>query len=675
MTNKKPGLMTKASLLFRSIWPAMPTSDKQLIKELHVKHLAAIEEEKQAADQRALRRKNINESLAKATAESLATGKPVRASFPLEPYVPPAGVCPPEFKSGLAMDASWKNLIQDSYGEIYGGGLYNGTLAVDTCGFPGFPYLTELTQITEYRDMSERTAAEMTRKWIEFRSEGDGDKSAVIKTIEKELKRFNVRDLFRQAAVLDGFMGRSQIFIDLDYTTPTEGADDELSKPIMLNKYKIKKGSLKGFKIVEPITTYPASYNATNPLAGDYYVPSAWYVYGKNVHASRLLTFISRPLPNLLKPIYNFSGISLSQLAQPYVDYWLNTRDSVGKLLRNFSITWLASDLDTLLQASGDDLIRRVQLFTKLRDNQGVFLLNKDTETMGQLNAPLSGLDHLQAQAQEHMAAVAKTPLVVLLGITPSGLNASAADDLYVYYDFIADQQEALFRRPLETIIQIIQLNSFGVVDHEITFDFVSLFALKEAEAATIRKSDADIDNAYIATGVLSPEEVRTRIAASPRSGYNNINADEVPAPPNPQEDPNGTETSGESDEDAAGGGDGDAGRDLSDPVLDIMSAADSYAADGGFRGNQHIGGICDSDHPSDVAAKLSRAATQASQLARQLRTKRAMSAASDAHSRALEAHERALFSATTSTAPMHQAYIDAHRASMSIHDVEAKSL
>lgn len=674
MKNEKTGLLTKASMFFKTVLPSKPISkDVALLRQAIDQGKTSAEHEKELAARRARRKAAIESALQQAQTTMLETGKPVRARFPLEPYLPPVGVVPQaDSGSVTANDAAWRNLIQDDYGTIYAGGLYDGSLATDSCGFPGFPYLTELTQITEYRDMSERTAAEMTRKWIELRSEGDGDKSDVIKEIEKEMKRLGVRSLFRQAAVLDGFMGRAQIFIDIQCET-LANEDEELSKPLMINRYKIKKGTLRGLKIVEPITTYPASYNATNPLSSDYYNPSSWFVYGKKVHATRLLTFISRPLPNLLKPVYNFSGISLSQLAQPYVDYWLNTRDSVGKLLRNFSITWLQSDLDTLLQQSGDDLMRRVALFTKLRDNQGIFLLNKDTEQMGQLNAPLGGLDHLQAQAQEHMAAVAKTPLVVLLGITPSGLNASAADDLYVYYDFIADQQEALFRRPLETIIQIIQLNLFGFIDHDITFDFVSLFALKESESATIRKTDADMDVAYITAGVISPEEARNRIASNPKSGYNNINADEVPAPPTEGET-DGEEASEDDQDDAPDDAGSSAGVD-SDLVSGVMSVADAVAADGGFRGNQHIGGVRESDHPSDVAAKLSRAATQASLLARKQRTKHAVSAARAAHSRALEAHERALSSAQSSLAPMHNAYIEAHRASMSIHEAEGKAL
>lgn len=615
------------------------------------------------------KREKFAEGVRKAVAiytEELRAGGVVHPRFPLAAYLPPTGVAPAG--SVLAMDAAWNNLAMDTCGSVAGvltsmTGITSNVL--DGLGFPGFAFLTELTQLTEYRDMSERTAAEMTRKWIKLRSKSkDDNKQDLLDLLERELQRHNVRDLFRQAAVIDGFMGRSQLFVNLG---ASEGP--ELETPLMLNPYKIKKNSLRGFKLVEPITTYPAAYNSSNPLAADYYVPSSWFVYGKKVHASRLLTFVSRPLPDLLKPVYNFAGMSLSQLAQPYVDYWFGTRDSVGKLLKNFSITVLNTDLDTLLSPGGDEVIRRAKLFTKMRDNQGIFLANKASESIEQLNVPLSGLDKLQAQAQEHMAAVAKTPLVILLGITPTGLNASAEGDIRIYYDYIADQQEKLFRHPLDTVFKIIMLDQLGYVDEDITYDFVSLFALTGKELALIRKSDGDLSVEMIQNGVLDPMEVRGKLATDPDSGYDNLDVDKAPRPPV-------TPTPPKSDAKGGSGGEQDsvtaeansASDHAANEALALMKDVKGLALDGGFRGNQHLGGFPDSQHPSVTASRLSGAATAASRQARQLGTARSHRAALAAHDRARKAHERALSSAEPTAQLTHQAYIDAHTAAAASH-------
>ena len=432
----------------------------------------------------------------------------------IKPYSPPKGVCPQEhvlaMDSAVALDASSFRTANE---------MFSGM------GFPGFPYLTELTQITEYRDMSERVSAEMTRKWIELKSKSKQDKSEEIKRIEACMKKHQVRDVFRNAAVMEGFMGRAQVFMDLG---DIEG--NELPTPLMLNPFKIKLGSLRGFKLVEPITTYPADYNASNPLAQNYYRPNAWWVYGQKVHATRLLPFVSRPLPDLLKPSYNFSGMSMSQLAEPYVNYWLNTRDSVGKLLKNFSTNVVKMDLSSMLQeGDGGDVMKRLQVYTAMRDNQGIFALNKDTEDFMQVNTPLSGLDKLQAQAQEHMAAVAKTPLPILLGITPSGLNSTSDSEIQIFRDYVADQQALLFRANLETVLKVIQLSEFGFVDDDIVFDFVSLKDMDEAQLATIRKDDGVTGAQLIDRGVISAAEERQRLADDPNSGYDSLVASGAP--------------------------------------------------------------------------------------------------------------------------------------------------
>lgn len=606
-----------------------------------------------AEELRQLHARGVRRAIEDAHAKSLELGTVVSPVLPLMPYLPPPGVCPDETVQRIAQDKAWQQLGND--GSFYSSAVSAAGIPSVTgvivgaggCGFPGFAFLTELTQITEYRDMSERTAAEMTRKWIKLKTTGDEDRGEIIKELEAELKRFKIRELFRQAAVLDGFMGRAQIFIDID------GAEgEELKKPLFLLKYKIKKGSVKGFRLIEPITTYPAQYNSTDPLAASYYKPSSWFVYGTEVSSTRLLTFVSRPLPDLLKPVYNFAGMSLSQLAMPYVDYWLSTRDSVGRLLRNFSITHLSTNLDAMLTTGGQDLTNRITLFTKHRDNQGVFVLNKNTEELGQINAPLSGLSDLQAQAQEHMAAVAKTPLVILLGITPKGLNSTNEGDLRIYYDYVNDQQEMMFRPNLEIILKVIMLNKWGEIFEDIVFDFVSLYALTEKEMAELNKQKADMDVELITAGVIEPSESRTRLGNDPDSGFTNLDLDKVITPPD-----QGGEEGGVTDE-----------VDPTDPVESIMQNAAQQAEDGGFRGNQFIGGVGDEDHPAATAMQLSRAAHEASRKARKLGTLRAHKAADAAHSRALQAHERAASSALTSTRPVHDAYMEAHTAARDIH-------
>ncbi|EEZ74644.1 hypothetical protein NEILACOT_05360 [Neisseria lactamica ATCC 23970] len=191
--------------------------------------------------------------------------------------------------------------------------------------------------------------------------------------------------------------------------------------------------------------------------------------------------------------------------------------------------------MSAILGGSDDgdtSIILRAELYNRLRDNRGLMLLSKDEEEFFQFNTPLSGLDALLAQSQEQMAAPSHTPLVKLLGITPSGLNASTEGEIAVYYDHIRAMQENLLRDPLDKLLKLVQLHLFGKVDDNITFDFVPLRQMSETELSTIRKSDTDRDVAYIQAGVVSAEEVRGRLAGEPGSGYNGIDVEDVPEMP-----------------------------------------------------------------------------------------------------------------------------------------------
>ena len=433
----------------------------------------------------------------------------------LAPRVVPDGKDAPV----LGMDSySTYNLLMD--------GLPGG-------GFPGFQYLSQLATRPEYRAFASALATELTREWIEFTSkkdDGDSDGNEKIKAIEEEFKRLDVRGIINLAVQHDCYFGRAQIFLDIS------GCDE--NTPLILDPRTVKKGALNRISAVEAIWTTPSSYNALDPSAPDFYKPVRWFMLGREVHSSRLMTIITRPLPDMLKPAFNFAGISLSQLAEPYVDNWLRTRQSVSDLLNNFSITALATSMDQVLQGDddGSSLFARATLFTATRSNKGLMILDKEREDLIQINTPLSGLHELQAQSQEHMCSVSRIPAIILTGISPSGLNASSDGEIRIFYDWISAQQEAYWRQPIETILKLVQLSKFGEIDPDIGFVFKPLYQMTPKEEAEIREANSRAAGAYIDRGVIDPSEERDRLASDPNSGYNGLDTTLVIVPPNDPE-------------------------------------------------------------------------------------------------------------------------------------------
>lgn len=324
-----------------------------------------------------------------------------KGSAPRFPIVPPTilpGVVPAGEAPAVAMDY---NPGVYAYAAQCAGATFDG--------FPGYPYLANLSTRAEYRAFASTMSTELTRKWIELKSKSDDAAKAAdahkIDQLREEMDRLGVRDLFQKLAEHDCYFGRGQFSINID------GADESL--PLVISPKTIKKGSLRSFTAIEPMWTSPSAYNAIDPTAPDFYVPREWFILGKRIHASRLLTITTRPLPDMLKPAFNFSGMSLSQLAEPYVNNWLRTRQSVADLINNFSITTLKTNMDAVLQSGcedgADSVIARADLFTATRSNLGLMLLDFNNEELAQVNTPLSGLHELQAQSQEHMCVSAGT--------------------------------------------------------------------------------------------------------------------------------------------------------------------------------------------------------------------------------------------------------------------------
>jgi phage-related protein (TIGR01555 family) len=407
---------------------------------------------------------------------------------------------------------------------------------MNTAGFPGYPHLAFLATRAEYRAMSGALSTELTREWITVNSSETDDDATKQKVTEltKAIADMGLQQIIQRAAEHDATFGRAQILIDI------KGHD--LTTPLILSNKTIKLGSLNKVTTVEAMWTTPTAYNAIDPMAPDFYKPAKWFMLGKEVHASRLLTIITRPLPDMLKPAFNFGGMSLSQLAEPYVDNWLRTRQSVSDLINNFSITMLKTSMDQILTATGDDatdgdaadeLMDRARLFSAGRSNLGLGLLDMDREELVQLNTPLSGLHELQAQSQEHMCAVSRLPAIILTGISPSGLNASSDGEIKTFYDWISAQQEAYWRKPIDTIFKILQLSMYGEIDEDITFKFEPLYQMTQKELSEIRAADATAAQTYVGMGAVDPMEVREKIARDPESGYQGLDLDVELTDPN----------------------------------------------------------------------------------------------------------------------------------------------
>ena len=167
---------------------------------------------------------------------------------------------------------------------------------------------------------------------------------------------------------------------------------------------------------------------------------------------------------------------------------------------------------------------------------------------MIKLETPLAGVTDVVRQSLEFVAAVFRIPCVKFLGISPGGLNATGEADLRNFYDHVAGKQEKILRRPLDRVLDILQLHLFGEIDPGITAEFLPLTEEDDAAKALTLKTEADRDAVYLDRGVLDASEARRKLAEDPASGYGFLDPEMVPEEPEAQE-------GGDPDEELSGAG------------------------------------------------------------------------------------------------------------------------
>lgn len=456
-------------------------------------------------------------------------------------YTPPSFVVPKEARA--AYDSALQQVgTVCAQALAYQPPIRSPSWISDGLGFLGYPYLSEMFERPEFRKPCEVIAREATREWVKLRyesnSQSDDEKLAdeikgtntgeeKISQIEAELKRLDVRKITHAQILHALIFGVGHVYIDI---AGLHG-DTDTRIPLRVTKEGMRQGSLGGFKNIEPIWVAANVTNMGDPLRGDFYKPAEWFILQRRVHADRLISMVPYEVMDLLKPAFNFGGASLIQQLRPYVHNYLRARNSISNLLANFSKLVLKTNMSNLTeggtpyQSGGIDpnqIAGRVSFLQQFSEGQDTIISDIEEE-VSIVATPLAGLNDLQASAMEAMASIPGIPLVKLFGIQPSGLNASSEGEIRVFYDEISSFQESFIRPVLSKIIDIIQLNLWGDIDPNLSFDFAPLWQLDEEKLAVVEKLKAEIDSLNIQCGKLSPDEVRMREQSSEDSIYKKV--------------------------------------------------------------------------------------------------------------------------------------------------------
>jgi len=437
-------------------------------------------------------------------------------------YAPPATLGRASAEVKAAMDAAFEADVMPMITSAYS---ILGAAAMPR--FIGYPALSGLTQNGLIRAGVEMIADEMTRKWIDInttKSVEGGEQNPVIADLKTDMETFNIKTLFHDASRLTSYFGGCLAFIDTGEDDPAA-----LMTPLYMDESTFKPGTLRGLRLIEPFNISPGFYNASDPLANDYFKPHSWFILGREVHATRFLYFSSALPPSMLIPAYNFFGIPLAQTVLDVVQHFTECREAEARLLKKFSLTVFKTDMSDLMNGLEDTNIRaRLKYFVQNCDNDGLMTIDKEEDII-KVETPLAGVTDIVRQSMEMVAAYFGEPTVKLWGISPGGFNSTGEADLRNHYDHVAASQEKMFREPLNAVLRLLQYNRRGTVDESITASFVPIGDEDAGQIANVNKTKADTASVYLQNGVLSAEEVRQMLADDEQSGYTTIDVEAVP--------------------------------------------------------------------------------------------------------------------------------------------------
>lgn len=339
------------------------------------------------------------------------------------------------------------------------------------------------------------------------------DDADAIEVLKKADKRHGINAAMREFVHMGRVFGVRVAIFRVDSTDP-----EYYQKPFNLDG--VTKGSYRGISQVDPMWCSPilTSSSLTDPASQRFYEPEFWLIGGQKYHRSHLAIFVPHPVADLIKPSYQYGGVSVPQRIYERVYAAERTANEAPQLAMSKRLTVLkvnAAAFYSDLQKAYDNLLSWVGL----RDNYGVKVIDKEAEDISQFDVSLADLDAVIMTQYQIVAAIACVPATKLMGTTPKGFNSSG------------EYEEASYREELESIQtndltpmlerhHAMALRSAGFVGVTSTVDWAPLDSPTAAEWATINKAKADTAAVYAGIGAIDGMDVRQQITQDKTSDF-----------------------------------------------------------------------------------------------------------------------------------------------------------
>jgi phage-related protein (TIGR01555 family) len=234
---------------------------------------------------------------------------------------------------------------------------------------------------------------------------------------------------------------------------------------------------------------------------------------GMAIHESRLIRLPGIRLPRRLANMrHGWGGSVIERCYHRVRDFGISWK-AAAHLLQDFSQAVLGiKGLANQVNAGNNSIISNRATQAAVSRSVARMLVIDADETFERKATPMGGMpEMLQAMAQR-VAAAARMPVTVLMGMSPAGLNATGESDIRLFYDSGKTAQKQRLRPILNRIVQLKFRSKEGPTGgrepENWRLKFRPLWQLTDEQRANVRLTMAKADQLNVQSGITAAEEI-----------------------------------------------------------------------------------------------------------------------------------------------------------------------
>lgn len=336
------------------------------------------------------------------------------------------------------------------------------------------------------------------RRWRSWQAS-----DAHVELLEAEEKRLDIKAKLLKTETLARLYGGAALYFDLG---------DESAKPAPA---KIAKGGIRFVTVMTHRHLAPGDIDL-DPLSPTFGLPLWYAIVGATagevrIHPSRLvLRYGGNRLDAGLWGISDgiWGDSVLYPLLQAVQQFDATTANIASLVFESkvdvISVKGLMSMVGDPMQESR--LLDRYRLAATAKGNNGMLLLDGDTEEYTQKSASFASLPDIMDRFAQNAAGGADIPMTRLFGKSPGGMNSTGESDLRNYYDRISANQALSITPSMQVLDELLIQSAIGSRPKEVHYIWSSLWQIGETERAEIGNKNANTVKAMLETGLIADE-------------------------------------------------------------------------------------------------------------------------------------------------------------------------